>query len=79
MHVIWLYLINKIKHKLIKEILCDKLIWNYYGQVQKITRITVMDRGAQILGGRLQWRLDFVRWRPVFVDPQYGNGFLTRI
>jgi hypothetical protein len=35
-----------------------------------------MDRGAQIIGARLQWQLDFVQWCPVFLDAQYGTDFL---
>jgi len=28
---------------------------------------------TQILGGRLSWKLNFVRWRLIFVDAVYGT------
>lgn len=30
--------------------------------------------GAQILGARSPWRLHFVRWRQIFLGPQYEYG-----
>jgi len=54
----------------------EKAIWNYYRQAKKITRITMMGRGAQIIGAMLQCHLDFIQWCPVFVVPQHATGFL---
>jgi hypothetical protein len=34
-------------------------------------------RGVQILGAISPWRLNFVRWRQVFVDPQYWTCFTS--
>ena len=34
-------------------------------------------RGAQIPGAKSPWRLHFVRWCLIFVDPQYGTCFMS--
>ena len=36
-------------------------------------------KGAEIPEARSTGRLNFVRWRPVFVGPQYGTCFTSSI
>jgi len=45
----------------------------------KLLSSSTYDRATQILEARSNGRLNFVRWRPVFVGPQYGTCFTSSI
>jgi hypothetical protein len=48
-----------------------------YQQRQRLLFLQPYPRGAQILGAWYQWPLNFVRWRLIFVYPQYGTCFMS--